>query len=136
MSRIAGDLPFSLLDAAVELMGRSGRRGSVRVQGDSMTPTEPRKPSIPNGSYVAVDCRFTDPDKLSGELVAASLEDRGAVVKLLRATQTRLTLRSFRAGHADITLDRRKLTRNPIIGRAIVVTSPAGHIIVSEEDTP
>jgi hypothetical protein len=39
MNRIAGDLTVSLLDAAVELMGRSGRGGAVRVQGDSMVPT-------------------------------------------------------------------------------------------------
>lgn len=43
------------LDAAVELMGQVGRRGLVRVQGDSM------RPSLPPGSTLLVDFAPADP---------------------------------------------------------------------------
>ena len=49
-----GELRSRVLDAAVELMGRSGRRGFVRVQGTSMHPT------LRQDQELAIDFGATD----------------------------------------------------------------------------
>lgn len=61
MDSESGQLSGSLLDAAVELMGRSGRGGTVRVRGRSMIPT------LAEGQMLAVEF---SPDRLSrGDLL-------------------------------------------------------------------
>lgn len=70
-----GKLTAKLLDAAVELMGRSGRGGAVRVQGRSMVPT------LVPGQLLAVE--FSPPRLRRGDLLLFRQQDYLVVHRLL-----------------------------------------------------
>ena len=55
MSQQSSNMNEQILDAAVELMGRSGRRGTVRVEGRSM------RPILDSGDFVAIDFESRPP---------------------------------------------------------------------------
>ena len=113
MSRIAGDLPLSMLDAAVELMGRSGRRGSVRVQGDSMVPT------LHAGQLLAVEFH---PDRLrSGDLLLYRKESYLVVHRLLDRVRCTDGVRRMRTrGDGRNGLDP-LLDRANVVGRVLAL---------------
>ncbi|HKQ62516.1 MAG TPA: S24/S26 family peptidase, partial [Candidatus Polarisedimenticolaceae bacterium] len=64
-----------LLDAAVELLGRAGRRGTVRVQGQSMTPT------LASGQTLGVE--FAPEALRRGDLLLFRQQDYLVVHRLL-----------------------------------------------------
>lgn len=74
---MAGDneLGVRLLDTAVELMGRTGARGTLRVRGESMTPT------LRPGDLVAVD--FSQVSLRRGDILLFRQVDYLTVHRLL-----------------------------------------------------
>jgi hypothetical protein len=69
------ELSDRLLDTAVELMGRTGERGTLRVRGESMTPT------LRPGDLVAVD--FSRVSLRRGDILLFRQVDYLAVHRLL-----------------------------------------------------
>jgi signal peptidase I len=69
------ELGVGLLDAAVELMGRSSGRGTFQVRGESMTPT------LTPGSLVAVD--FSQTSLRRGDILLFRQADYLTVHRLL-----------------------------------------------------
>jgi hypothetical protein len=69
------ELGVRLLDTAVELMGRSGARGTLRVRGESMTPT------LRPGELVAVDFSQASPQR--GDILLFRQVDYLTVHRLL-----------------------------------------------------
>jgi hypothetical protein len=75
-----GKLRAELLDAAVDLMGRSGRGGAVRVRGDSMRPT------LLAGQRLAVE--FAPQRLACGDLLLFRQADYLVVHRLLGRART------------------------------------------------
>jgi phage repressor protein C with HTH and peptisase S24 domain len=75
-----GQLSGEFLDAAVDLMGRAGRGGTVRVRGRSMVPT------LTEGQLLAIEF---SPDRLSrGDMLVYRQEGLLMVHRLLGHART------------------------------------------------
>ncbi len=103
----------ALLDAAVALLGSTGRLGTVRVLGDSMTPT------LPPGSMLCVD--FAPTELGRGDLLVFRQAGYLAVHRLLGPAtfpdgRPCLRTRGDGAPALDPPLD-----RSSVIGRAVAV---------------
>jgi hypothetical protein len=104
-------LPRELLDAVVEMMGRAGRLGSVRVLGRSMEPT------LGSGDLLAVD--FAAGELLAGDLLVFRQSDYLTVHRLLgsaRDPEGRPCLRT--RGDGAMALDP-PLARQRVVGRVV-----------------
>lgn len=108
----------SLLDAAVELMGRSGRGGTVRVQGSSMRPT------LFPGQLLAVE--FAPQGLRCGDLLLFRQLDYLVVHRLLgrarpREGQSCLKTRGDGVPGLDPPLERGR-----VVGRVIAIQEQDG----------
>lgn len=115
-----GPPPLSpeLLDAAVELMGRSGRGGTVRVQGRSMEPT------LREGQLLDVD--FAPGPVACGDLLLFRKDDHLVVHRLLgraRFADGRPCLRT--RGDGAPVLDP-PVDRGHVVGRVVAVEDASG----------
>lgn len=107
------ELPAEVLDAAVELMGRGGRGGTVRVQGQSMLPT------LRPGELLAV--RFGSQRSRTGDLLLFRQADYLVVHRLLGPARRRGGARRLRTrGDGVLGLDP-PVDPARIVGRAIAV---------------
>ncbi len=106
-----GQLPADLLDAAVELMGRAGRGGTVHVTGRSMEPT------LVEGQLLAVE--FAPAEPCRGDLLVFRQADYLVVHRLAGAATTADGHRYLRMrGDARIGLDP-PVDLDRVIGRVI-----------------
>jgi len=104
-------LPRELLDAVVEMMGRAGKLGSVRVLGHSMEPT------LGSGDLLAVD--FAASALRTGDLLVFRQADYLTVHRLLgsaRDPEGRPCLRT--RGDGTTALDP-PLARQCVVGRVV-----------------
>lgn len=117
MSTAPPNLSVEILDAAVELMGRSGRIGRLRVRGTSMVPT------IVAGQVVAVDF---SPERLArGDIVLFRYNDV-LVVHRLVGRASRDGRRYYRIrGDGRIRLDP-PVDPEQIVGRVIALEHDGG----------
>lgn len=112
MTAVPPSLSPDLLDAAVELMGRSGREGLIRVRGTSMVPT------ILPGQTLAVE--FSPARLLRGDVMLFRLDDMLVVHRLLGPGRRR-GRRYLRArGDGRIRLDP-PVFRDSVVGRVVAV---------------
>jgi hypothetical protein len=113
MTRSSAESPQELLDAAVELLGKSGRSGTFRVQGDSMVPT------LRPGRRFAVEF---EPERLwPGMLLLYRQVDYLVVHRLLGDSRRRDGRSGYRTrGDGRIALDP-TLDAERIVGRVVAV---------------
>jgi hypothetical protein len=108
-----GEMQARLLDAAVDLMGRAGRGGTVRVRGHSMRPT------LSPGEVLAV--RFSPDEIRRGDLLLFRQADYLVVHRFLGPARTREGRSCLRTrGDALIALDP-PLDRANVIGTVVAV---------------
>jgi hypothetical protein len=108
-----GHLRAELLDAAVDLMGRSGRGGAVRVRGDSMRPT------LVAGQQLAVE--FSPSRLSSGDMLLFRQADYLVVHRLVGRSRKRDGRSRLRTrGDAVVTLDP-PLDPRRVVGRVLAV---------------
>jgi len=108
-----GELPVKVLDAAVELLGRGGRGGAVRVQGQSMLPT------LLPGELLAVE--FGSRNLRTGDMLLFRQADYLVVHRLLGPARRRGGVRCLRTrGDGVLGLDP-PVDPARIVGRAIAV---------------
>jgi hypothetical protein len=113
-----GRLKASILDAAVELMGRSGRGGTVRVHGSSMLPT------LFPGQLLAVE--FAPQGLRRGDLLLFRQLDYLVVHRLLgraRAPAGRSCLKTRGDGVPGLDPP---LERGRVVGRVIAIQDQDG----------
>jgi hypothetical protein len=112
------NFPSDILDAAVELMGRSGRLGTVRVRGTSMEPT------LCETNVVAVD--FAPRRVQRGDLVLFRQNDLLIVHRLVGRGRRRGVAPYLRArGDARIRLDP-PVAPDWVVGRVVALDSGHG----------
>ncbi len=107
-----------LLDAAVELMGRSGRNGQVRVRGTSMLPT------LVEGQIVFVD--FAPGRLARGDVLLFRLDDLLIVHRLVGEVWRRDGRHYYRArGDGRIHLDP-PVVPERVVGRVVALFNADG----------
>jgi hypothetical protein len=112
------ELGDRLLDTAVELMGRDGARGTLRVRGESMMPT------LSPGDLVAVD--FSPAEPRRGEILLFRQVDYLAVHRLLGTARLRDDSTCLRTrGDGRHRLDP-PLDRSRVHGRVVAVLKGNG----------
>lgn len=112
------NLTVDQLDAAVELMGQSGRNGQVRVRGTSMLPT------LVEGQIVFVD--FAPGRLQRGDVVLFRLDDLLIVHRLVGEVRRRDGRHYYRArGDGRIHLDP-PIVPERIVGRVVALCNANG----------